>query len=260
MAGGSKPGPVTEAAAPIDAATRMRACAPPPGPVGQAAAGDHDWGVLDAVGYKLGNSWRNLRRAFGAEVDYSTSSLAQFKDSWVTDNKAAIIEVSCWFDLPPEILGGIAWTEAGGDPESFDSIAHSIRSLGIGGAPGLTSVGDVQIQIRHVAGYLGLDPDNLTWGERRGLIKFVEKARNNLYVVARYISHSLKQVKPGYKLADIGDQEIIMIGYMYNLGFPHPLIGPDKDLSEIGKKGISNYGPDLLKKMPKMRGLLGLTP
>lgn len=175
-------------------------------------------------------------------------------------NKAAIIEVSCWFDLPPELLAGIAWTEAGGDPEAVDVYMHHIRSLGIGGAPGLTSVGDVQIQIRHVAGYLGLDPDNLTWGDRMGLIRFVENARNNLYVVTRYISLALKQTMPDYKLADIGDKEIIMIGYMYNLGFPHPLIGPDKDLSEISKNGISNYGPDLLKKMPRMRRLLGVEP
>ena len=44
------------------------------------------------------------------------------------------------------------------------------------------------------------------------------------------------------------------------IGFPHPMIGPDKDLSEISKSGVSNYGPDLLKKMPKMRRLLGVEP
>ena len=49
-----------------------------------------------------------------------------------------------------------------------------------------------------------------------------------------------------------------MIGFMYNMGYPHELIGPDKDLSIIKEKGISNYGYDLLAKREKMRELLGI--
>ena len=177
--------------------------------------------------------------------------------------KQTIIEFSASFNLPPEVLAGIAWTEAGGDPEFIDPIMHDARSLlnPIGLAdkpPELTSVGDVQIQVRHVAKFLGLDADKLSHGDRVGLIKFVENERNNLYIVARYISHSLKQIYPNYTINDIGDNEIVMIEYMYNMGYPHPMIGPNKNLEEISQKGISRYGHDLLNKKAKMRSLLGL--
>ncbi len=224
---------------------------------------DHEWVFLDVSFYVIGKLWNKAKEHLGYEINHSDSSLANFKNTWVSDNRDIIIEISNSFNLPPEIIAGIAWTEVGGSPDGEDAFVHDIRSaiskLNIGKPPEHTSVGDIQVQIRHIAGYLGFpNPNDLSYYDRLGLIKFIESERNNIYIVGRYISHNLKQVYPEYVAETLTDNDIVMIGFMYNMGYPHKLIGKDKDLSVITERGISRYGFDLLKKREKMKELLGI--
>ncbi|MGS2724900.1 RHS repeat domain-containing protein [Porticoccus sp. GXU_MW_L64] len=209
---------------------------------------DHKWNEIDAIQY----FFENLFNSNPAE-----SSLAEFKDAWVKDKKEAIKKIAEYHDIPPEMLAGIAWTEVGGDPDDQDIIVHDLRSMGlISGDPLNTSFGDVQIQLRNVAKALNVDPESLNYGGRVQLIKLMQNENANLNVVARHIGEAMRQEYDGLTAADYTDEHIRAAGYMYNIGYPHPLIGEGKDLSEISKRGISNYGDDLLGKMDKMRGFL----
>ncbi|WNG29444.1 hypothetical protein F0U62_39720 [Cystobacter fuscus] len=173
-------------------------------------------------------------------------------------------------ELPPEILAGIAWTEAGGDAPIKDSLGFHIRafdhmadpylqSITITRKPSLTSFGDIEIQLRNVAAVQEMKaPEELPYSKQKYLIELLENEQFNLVVVVKYLSSMLGQIYPGCRLEDFDDYMFILSGYLYNMGYPHKLLGKDKNLAIPGMKGISKYGHDLFKKKEKMRQLLEL--
>lgn len=231
---------------------------------------DHSWGNVDATKHYFVKLYRSLKKSVGMKPDYASSSLAQYKDSWVTDNKTTIILLSRIHELPPEILAGIAWTEAGGDAPIKDNLGFHLRAFDHMADPYLepitithkssrTSFGDIEIQLRNVATVQGMDTTKeLPYSKQKELIKLLENEQFNLVVVIKYLSAMLKQIYPNYCVDDIDDYKFMLSGYLYNMGYPHKLLGKDVNLAVPGMKGISNYGHDLIKKKDKMRKLLGL--
>ncbi|WP_163832321.1 PAAR domain-containing protein [Spartinivicinus ruber] len=216
---------------------------------------DHDWDNLDY----LGHAFVKAMRAVGLGGDPAQSNLAQFKNSWVKDNKTGITLSARRHNIMPEVIAGIAWSEVGGDAGLLNIVGHEVRSmtewLEITRAPEKTSFGDVEIQIRRVAETARVDK-KLTYCNRVDVIKLLNNEQVNIAVVTKYLADMLSQIYPSYTKNDFDRYKIELSGYLYNMGYPHKLLGPNVNLDIIRQRGISNYGHDLYRKIDKMRELL----
>ncbi len=208
---------------------------------------NHTWGFSDAIRMK-GENYLG--------IDPAETHLRHYKDGWVSDKKDSIRQVAEKYNLPPEMLAGISWTELGGDPDIFDNWAHLAYQLPGTKPSNRVSAGDVSIQLRHVAEMEGLDPNNLTFGQERQLINRLQNEDYNLEMVARHLAKMRDNVFPEQREQPLTDDQIKRLGYMYNMGEHHPLLQPEKDLTEADKSGISNHGLDLMRKLERMRSLL----
>ncbi|MBU2713707.1 PAAR domain-containing protein [Zooshikella harenae] len=216
---------------------------------------DHDWDTFDYLGY----AFVKVARKVGLGGDPSQSHLAQFKNTWVRENKTGIILSARRYNIKPEIIAGIAWTEVGGDSGLLNIAAHEVRSavdaFEITKSSDKTSFGDVEIQIRRVPETVGITR-KLEYCERVQVINLLKNEQVNIAVVTKYLADMLIQIYPGYTKDSFDDYKIMLSGYLYNMGYPHKLLGADKDLNIITQKNISFYGHDLLKKIDAMRELI----
>ena len=232
------------------------------------AGKEHDWGVGDA---SLWMSNKLLHGYTGLGSPPSESRLRSFKDQWVKDNANTIKLLARRHGIPADVLAGIASTEVGGDVEVFDDLAllgrTAVRVMPedmanklpfAGKRPGDTSAGDVSIQIRHLAKMRGKDPEHLGANERLRLLQDLKSEPYNLDVVARHARDVLEKRYPGFGKHPMTQDQVEWLGYAYNLGHHHSALEPGKDISEISKRNISNYGKDLVKKQSRMRKLLGI--
>ncbi len=120
--------------------------------------------------------------------------------------------------------------------------------------PKRTSFGDVSIQILHVARMEGKDPTDPA--VRRAIIKDLENEAYNLDVVARHLKDILTMAHPDHAGGTLSERQIELLGDAFNLGYPHRLLGPGKTMTPEQREKTSNYGPDLVKKLGRMRDLL----
>jgi hypothetical protein len=213
----------------------------------RAEGDDHEWEAGDFIKMLKDNIMG---------VDPTQTHLRQYKDEWVKDKKDTIKKMAGKYNLPPEMLAGLAWSELGGEPDSLDKIWN----LGLQVIPykpsNQVSAGDVSIQLRHVAKMEGLDPEKLTFQQEQQLIRRLQNEDYNLEVVARHIADMRDTTFPNLKGKVLNKDQIKRLGYMYNMGKDHPMLQPGKDLSEADQSTISNHGLDLMRKIERMRALI----
>ncbi|MBI2240140.1 MAG: hypothetical protein HYU59_04965 [Magnetospirillum gryphiswaldense] len=229
------------------------------------AQSEGEWGLADG-----GQYW--LEKKLGTPP--RETNLAAYKDDWVRDHATTIKVTARRHGIPPEVLAGIVHTETGGMPDVMDDIGNVVRSGSsklpdavrsqidqrLVRDPSNISAGDVSIQLRHVARLEGLDPDKMTMTDRANLIDRLQSDKAYaLDMAARYAKETLQQAYPGYKGGPLNDRQVMTLGYGYNMGYPNAAIDPENpnpvgiDLKG-GKK--SSYGPDLQRKLQRMRELL----
>lgn len=234
----------------IDKGTAVRIDSPLPGNVcvtrDPSIRNRWNWG-----GWHIAR-WVALPSALGGGKEF----LYRFKDMWVVGHKETILRYSRMYRLPPLLLAGVAWSEVGGKPDWIDVPVYEFRKFDHSGdpflepltitrKPGLTSFGDVQIQLRRAAETLGLDFEKLDSRQREMLLECLSDEENNLAIVAKHLSQ-LKNIDfPGK--ADIGDEEIRIIGARYNRG-PHLTL-------EVIKRNTS-YGNAILSHKARLLKLL----
>ena len=206
-----------------------------------------DWGITDVVKWKT-------PELIGGDPKH----LQKYKDQWVKDHKTTIKVVSRINGLPPELLAGVAWIEAGGDPVMIDDVAYNVRSfdhladpylepLTVTKKPELTSFGDVSIQIRRAAETLGMNSSNLTSQQQDLIMDMLKNDQTNLGIVGKHLSE-LKNIDFSEKgITEIGDEEIRVIGARYNRG-------PDLSLDKI--KENTSYGNLIIKIKDRVSNLL----
>jgi hypothetical protein len=245
-------GPVCQSSAPqnVSDGTMCLAQTPPPRPLGVCSnpgAADNSWGYWDVV------VWKILPKRIGGDPDI----LRKYKDAWVHDHRDLIKSLSKQYGLPPELLGGVAWIEAGGKPYNFKLWVYDFRAfdhsgdplvepLTISKKPGFTSIGPVAIQLRRAAETLDLDYDQLSDSDKDTLMKCLQSADSELAVVARHL-WKLKQIDfAGQK--ELGKYEIRIIATRYNRG-------PDLTLKEILRN--TSYGDFIIyRKYDQIQKLL----
>jgi hypothetical protein len=228
----------------VDPGTSCVAETPPPQPLGlcpvtKSAFPDSSWGYGDVL------VWKVLPKWLGGNPDL----LRNYKDTWVRAHRALIMSLSAQYQLPPELLAGVAWIEAGGKPYSSKILVYDVRAfdhladpllepLTITKKPGLTSMGPVAIQLRRAAETMGLDFDGLTLEDRNRLVECLQVDENDLAIVARHL-WQLKQIDFPDR-AVIGLYEIRIIGARYNRG-------PDLSLDVILRD--TSYGDFIVNRI-----------
>jgi len=173
-----------------------------------------------------------VERQLSSDPEY----LRNYKNEWVRTYADDIQEAAERHDIPPELLAGVAWVEAGGQPDSLDNHVYNLRkrfpwleSLDdqnlpgpldrLTGPPEETSFGTIQMQIRVAAQELGYpDPDNLSTEQEHEIIEKLQEPETNIDLVARHLD-SLRN-HDGFP-ADpdqLTDEQIAVIATRYNRG------------------------------------------
>ena len=131
----------------------------------ESSSGSPTWGVFNVL------RWKAWPERLGGGRAY----IQQWKDAWVRHNKSQIRAVALRHGFPAEVLAGVCWIEAGGDPMLIDRVAFEVRSFDWSGpgwmdrnmtithTPGRTSFGAVSMQLRTAAQTLGMTSDLLAF-------------------------------------------------------------------------------------------------
>jgi len=168
-----------------------------------------------------------------------------FKDQWVHGYRHAIQAAAERYDLPPELIAGVAYIEVGGDPLIIDNLAYALRNEE---NRDRTSFGNVSIQVRRAADTLGYDmSQDLSPSQRRAIVNALENPQTNIFVAAKHLSDLRDIDFRGVSGSQLDRPQIEAIATRYNSG-------PDISLSEIKKN--MDYGHDLTKRWGRMRRLL----
>ncbi len=200
---------------------------------------NEDWSFTDALKRKI------LR---------DPADLRAYKDRWIRDHATAITIAARTQGLPPELLGGAAWIEAGGDPTIQDDIVEGVRAFDhladpflerftVTKKPEYTSFGDVQIQIRRAAEVLDMKPP-LSDDDREKIIALLKDDMQNLAIVSR---HMRELADIDFKGQALTDDEIRVIGARYNRG---------SELSLAKIRENTSYGDFILKQRDRVLDLL----
>lgn len=233
---GRRPGPTCQYSAPqnVDDGTSCRAESAAPSPLGLCTTEgkpDFSWGYWDAV------KWKVLGK-LPAWMGGDPNVLRDYKDAWVRSHRDLIVTLSASYGLPPELLGGVAWIEAGGKPYSFKIEVYEVRRfMPMMKRPELTSMGPVAIQLRRAAEAMGVEFDQLSASDQSQLVDCLQNADNDLQIVAKHLSQ-LKQIDFPNATA-VGEYEIRIIATRYNRG-------PDLSLQSILKD--TSYGDFIIQK------------
>jgi hypothetical protein len=182
--------------------------------------------------------------------------LRNYKNEWVRTHAENIQEAAERYGIPPYVLAGVAWTEAGGQPDSLDVFVYSQRDMypwfdsldeltlpgpldRLPGSPEETSFGTIQMQIRVAAQELGYpDPDNLSKEQELEIAAKLLVPETNIDIVARHLD-SLRDHDGFPKDPNqLTDEQIAVIATRYNRG-------TDPSLEDI--QANPDYGNSLIR-------------
>lgn len=179
----------------------------------------------------------------------------EFKRQWVKGYRDVINAAAKQYALPPVLVGGVAYTEVGGDPSWIDDVARGVRKLDrylpfkdITKDANKTSFGDVSMQIRVAVKELGYDPAKLSDQQASLIIDSLKKPRQNIFIAAKHLAHLRDIDFKGKTASTMTKDEIVVTATRYNRG-------PKKSLEEI--KSDLSYGKSILKRYDMFLKLLG---
>ena len=171
-------------------------------------------------------AWKLLPESLGGGPPY----IQRFKDAWVRHNKLSITSRSAQFSMPVELLAGVCWIEVGGDPDFIDRVAFEVRAYDWSGRPWVdrnltitknptrTSFGAVSMQLRTAARTLGLNPDEMSTAQLRGLARCLQLDAFNITLAARHLrqllDHDGRQTNP----PTLSMEAVRIAGARYNRG------------------------------------------
>ncbi|MBA4493749.1 transglycosylase SLT domain-containing protein [Paenactinomyces guangxiensis] len=167
-------------------------------------ADSESWTFWDAV-------WT---KTFGGD-DY----MHEYKSDWVKANKVVILEAAKKYDIPPELLAGVAYIEVGGSPLAEDDVAFMCRSMFIcSGNKDKTSFGYMSIQVETAAKALGYDYSKLSNNQRAEIIDSLKDPKQSIFIAAKVLSDWRDHDFPGVKGSELTVEQIEMLGARYNAG------------------------------------------
>ncbi len=211
------------------------------------AWGDEDFIAAEAEARLLFNQDPNDERLQSLAARNSPY-LADYKDRWVRHYAQEINRAAAKYNLPPELLAGVTWEEAGGQPDSWDRRVYNFRNSWFGkltsglddaplgplgrlfGPSEATSFGTVQMQVGVAAEELGYISENLgeqqkeealrnlSEQQRKDIIAKLQDPATNIELAARHLA-SLRE-GDGYDTSSehMSDEEFVTVATQYNQG------------------------------------------
>lgn len=206
----------------------------------KARPGTEEWTPVKATRYYVGGE-----------------DIHAFKAQWVRGHRDAIVAAARRYDLPVELLAGVAYNEVGGAPQQADAIAYSLRSEeGRSQLPSsrlrrprdVTSLGDLSVQVRRASEALGYgQSERLTESQRRMLLSSLKEPSAGILIAAKHLSDLRNIDFKGTPSERLTRAQIEVIGARYNRGPDLPLAHIRSDLS---------YGKAITKRWRRLRGLI----
>lgn len=177
----------------------------------------------------------------------------KFKAQWVHGHRNAILAAAKANDIPPALLGSIAYREVGNDGPKKD-IAHMVRSesgrhIPVPGDLGKllnspadhTSFGPLDIQERRAAQILGYgDISTMSETARRTLVPTTKDPTAAIFMAAQHLSDLRDMEFRGASAKDLTKEQMLIIATRYNQG-------PEKTLAEIRKPKPLSHGYDYMR-------------
>jgi hypothetical protein len=199
---------------------------------------------------------------------------------WVNGYREVIRQASLRFDIPPIALAVIAYREIQGDPDDIDGgvlmlreWTESVESLvpdslateetrnrvrnRLSEIPNIgrifypieeTSLGPFALQIRRAARALDYDnPHDLNPSVLRGLITSLTEPRQNIFIVAAYLSYIRDIHAPGTAGDDLSMPQLVdLLGRYYRN--PYLSAGPQRD-PRLDLPEVSAYGREAIEAL-----------
>lgn len=161
------------------------------------------------------------------------------------------------YDVPIELLAGVAYNEVGGDPLEADNVAYALRSEVGRNLPlvpdlnprrDLTSFGNLSVQLRRASESLNYgESERLTENQRRMILSSLQNPSENIFVAAKHLSDLRDVDFKGTSASKLTRGQIEIIGARYNRGSELSLPQIAKDLS---------YGKDITKRWRLLKSLV----
>lgn len=213
------------------------------------------WTPLDFM------KWKFMPHVMGG----GENCLLAYKDAWVVFNTTNIQAAAKSAKIPVDLLAGVAWNEAGGDPDIMDSGALFIRTMNrplgyrVTGHPTRTSCGSVSIQLRRAAETIGIELGSLDYKKQLQLCRCLETDVYNLNVVARHLYDLIRYDFPDADSEHLTDEQTVVVGSRYNRGTERSM----KDIVDSLRanpgtktREYSDYGRTILRRRDRVRALL----
>lgn len=192
------------------------------------------------------------------------SYLYLYKDAYVKYHKALIIKYAKEAGIPPLLLAGVAWQEAGGKPDRLKPFVLTFRQAvdyfkDTNGYSNSVSVGIIAIQIRAAAETLRLDPKKLTREMQVQLSQCLQRDDFNIKIVALHLRDLILFDYPYADTESLNQEQIILAGSRYNRGIQRKkedfINAISKDEHSDDRTYIS-YGLALIKREDRVRKLM----
>ena len=158
----------------------------------------------------------------------------EFKYQWVKGYKDIIKTAAATYDLPPELVAGIAMLEVGGAPLWWDDLTYAGRDNGIvkylaekSWIPNSdkvnqnkyeTSFGNVSMKIRVAASLLGYDYDKISKTRQKLIIDMLKDVNTNVLLAAKYLAYLRDKEFKGKSAVQLTKSDIEVIAARYNRG------------------------------------------
>lgn len=223
------------------------------------------WTVLDLMAWKVWpDRWGGGR-----------NHLLAYKDAWVSYNRLRIAASAQNAGVSVELLAGVAWQEAGGDPDFSDTPKLLIREfdwsgpdwvddhLTVTSPPAKTSFGVISMQLRSAAHELGLNADKISASRRSQLAECLETDTFNIEIVARHLRGLVQFDFPSADARRPTDEQFAIAGSRYNRGTQRRLADYQASLSaQQGSPGreYTEYGRAMLRRRVHVKQLLDGAP
>lgn len=187
------------------------------------------------------NEWtaEDLLRLLSDEATFD------FKRQWVHGYRDAINAAADRFDLPRELVAGVAFIEVGGDPLPIDDIAYGLRKTT---SRDRTSIGNMSVQVRRAIRSLGYDTSSdLSPSQRRMIITSLKNPQTSIFVAAKHLSDLRNRDYEGVSALHLNKNQIEVIATRFNFG-------PDLSSADIQKS--LGYGRYITKRWSELGKLI----
>jgi RHS repeat-associated protein len=177
--------------------------------------------------------------------------LTKFKERFVYERREVIKAAAAKFDIPEQLLAGVAYTEIGGKDPIKPAVHWARTYVPFTEDPDKTSLGQFAVQVRRAAESLGYDPKNLSSGQRDAIVDSLKDPVQAVFIAAKHLSDLRDVDFKGKTAKQLTLSDVEVIGARYNQG-------PEKKIEDV--KHDLSYGKSITKRYERLDWLLSHEP